>query len=143
MKRLHLHVTVPDIEKAVSFYNTLFDQDAIVEKPDYAKWLLDDPAINFAISTRGKTTGLNHLGFQVDDDEDLANITQRLKQAEYAGVAESEANCCYAKSNKYWTRDPADIPWENFHTLGDIEVYGEDSKPIPKNSQASTREHCC
>ena len=140
MKRLHLHITVPEIEKAVSFYNILFNQKADVEKTDYAKWLLDDPAINFAISTRGRSTGLNHLGFQVDDDASLAEITERLKQAEFSGYAESEANCCYAKSNKYWTRDPADIPWENFHTLGEIPVFGEDTQPA---EDAVAESACC
>ncbi len=151
MKRLHLHITVPDIEKAVNFYNILFNQEADVEKADYAKWLLDDPAINFAISNRSKNTGLNHLGFQVDDDDALAEISDRLKQAEFSGTVETEANCCYAKSNKYWTRDPADIPWENFHTLGAIPVFGEDTQAEPgagelKHAQAAhggQSEHCC
>jgi catechol 2,3-dioxygenase-like lactoylglutathione lyase family enzyme len=149
MKRLHLHITVPEIEKAVSFYNILFNQSPAVEKADYAKWLLDDPAINFAISTRGKTTGLNHLGFQVDDDESLAEITDRLKRAEFSGYAESEANCCYAKSNKYWTRDPANIPWENFHTLGQIPVFGDDTQPsaetIPSADSSGEKSdgRCC
>jgi catechol 2,3-dioxygenase-like lactoylglutathione lyase family enzyme len=125
MKRLHVHVTVADIDKAVSFYNTLFDQVAAVVKDDYAKWMLDDPAVNFAISNRRTEVGLNHLGFQVDDDEELARIETRLKQAELDGLKESNTSCCYAKSNKYWTQDPAKIHWENFHTLDSIPVFGD------------------
>lgn len=129
MKRLHVHVTVEDIEKGVNFYNTLFAQDASVVKEDYAKWMLDDPAVNFAISTSCKEVGLNHLGFQVDSDAELSEIEQRLKEAELSGLKEENRDCCYANSNKYWTMDPAKIPWENFHSLNSIPTFGE-SKEI-------------
>lgn len=125
MKRLHVHVTVDDLEKGINFYETLFAQDASVVKDDYAKWMLDDPAVNFAISTSCGKVGLNHLGFQVDSDEELHEIESRLKEAELSGTKEENKNCCYAKANKYWTMDPAKIPWENFHTLDTIPTFGD------------------
>lgn len=144
MKRLHLHVSVEDIDKSIKFYSTLFGQEASVVKDDYAKWLLDDPAVNFAISNRGSNIGLNHLGFQVDDDEQLQAITDRLNDAEIAGMAEAGANCCYAKSDKYWTKDPANIPWENFRTLGDIPLFGEDHGPEPvEDGMKASGAACC
>lgn len=141
MKRLHLHVSVTDLDKAISFYNTLFAADAAVVKDDYAKWMLDDPAINFAISNRGHPPGLNHLGFQVDTDEQLGEISSRLLEAGYGGKPEEDAKCCYAHSNKYWTKDPADIPWESFHTLGEIPTYYND-QPQPQQT-GETGERCC
>lgn len=126
MKRLHVHVSVKELDKSIAFYNALFDAEPTVEKTDYAKWMLDDPAVNFAISTSSEKVGLNHFGFQVDSNEALEAIHQQLDAAAVAGHAENEAECCYAKSNKYWTMDPAGIPWENFHTLEQIETFGED-----------------
>ncbi len=125
MKRLHLHVAVENLEQAIDFYDTLFAHSADVVKDDYAKWMLDDPAINFAISKRCGKPGLNHLGFQVDSDEELEVIRARLQQAEIKGMEEKEQSCCYARANKYWTIDPANIPWENFHTLEAIPTFGE------------------
>ena len=129
MKRLHVHVSVDDLDRGINFYNTLFNQDADVVKHDYAKWMLDEPAVNFAISEKCGKLGLSHLGFQVDDDDELEAIEKRLKQAELSGLKEENRNCCYAKSNKYWTTDPANIPWENFHTLESIATFG-DSKEV-------------
>ncbi|MCG8413155.1 MAG: glyoxalase/bleomycin resistance/dioxygenase family protein [Pseudomonadales bacterium] len=140
MKRLHLHVSVTDLDQAITFYNTLFATDAAVIKSDYAKWMLDDPAINFAISNRGHPPGLNHLGFQVDSDEQLGEISSRLQSAGFGGNPEQDAKCCYAHSNKYWTKDPADIPWESFHTLGEIPTYYNDQ---PKPQSGDTGERCC
>lgn len=128
MKRLHVHITVEDLAKSVRFYSTLFAKPADVVKEDYAKWMLDDPAVNFAVSDRCGKVGLNHLGFQVDSDQELAEIETRFKQAEYTGLKEANRNCCYAKSNKYWTMDPANIPWENFHTLDSIPTFGESAE---------------
>ena len=133
MKRLHIHISVPDLDKSIVFYNALFDHEPEVVKPDYAKWMLDDPAVNFAISTGSKKTGLNHLGFQVDNDEQVEVIQARLDEAELGGIEEKNANCCYANSNKYWTTDPAGIAWENFHTLAEIPMFGS----------ASQIEACC
>ena len=141
MKRLHVHVSVADIDQGINFYNTLFNQEASVVKDDYAKWMLDDPAINFAISSRSTRVGLNHLGFQVDSDEELAEIEDRLNRAQLRGVGEHNTNCCYARSNKYWTMDPASIPWENFHTMDSIPTFGEsdDSEKLT----AALRKGCC
>lgn len=126
MKRLHVHISVKELGKSIAFYSTLFDAQPSVEKNDYAKWMLDDPAVNFAISTSGEKAGLDHLGFQVDSDEALEAVHQQLDAAAVAGHSENEAECCYAKSNKYWTMDPAGIPWENFHSLEQIETFGKD-----------------
>ena len=125
MKRLHVHVSVKDLDKGIGFYSTLFGHKADVIKDDYAKWMLDDPAVNFAISERCGKVGLNHLGFQVDSDTELAEIEDRLKEAEIEGHKEENRSCCYAKANKFWTKDPADIPWENFHTLEAIQTFGD------------------
>ena len=142
MKRLHLHVSVTELDKAIQFYNTLFAEEAAVVKDDYAKWMLDEPAINFAISSRGHPPGLNHLGFQVDDEEQLKEISTRLGKAGIEGLAEEDAKCCYAHSNKYWTKDPADIPWESFHTLSEIPTY-YNTNPTPMKSSEASEERCC
>lgn len=149
MKRLHVHISVDGLEPAIQFYNTLFNQQATVVKDDYAKWMLDDPAINFAISDRGNQPGLNHLGIQVESDEALEEISTRLTQANIGKRAELDAQCCYAHSNKYWTKDPAGIPWENFHTMGEVKTFNGDdpSQPEPvamQHSQGeSAGERCC
>lgn len=149
MKRLHIHVAVSDLDQAVQFYNTLFDQKASVVKDDYAKWLVDDPAINFAISARGNQPGLNHMGIQVDNDNDLEALTQRLSQADIGLMADLDAQCCYSHTDKYWTRDPAGIPWENFHTLGEIRTFHGDAanKATPgdleTNEGDSEGARCC
>jgi len=143
MKRLHVHVSVKDIDTSVGFYSVLFDQEPEVLKKDYAKWLLDDPALNFAISNRGKSVGLNHLGLQVEKDCDLQAIEDRLNAAELKGLKQENANCCYARSNKYWTTDPANIPWENFKTLDSIPVFGEDTDEdsLDSDSEACGCDH--
>jgi len=139
MKRLHLHVAVNELDKAIQFYNTLFATEAAIVKEDYAKWMLEEPAINFAISSRGHPSGLNHLGFQVDDSEQLAEISTRMESAGFKGRPEEDAKCCYAHSNKYWTMDPANIPWESFHTMGEIQTY-YNTEPAPANT---SDERCC
>ena len=131
MKRLHIHVTIDDIEKGISFYSVLFAQEASVVKDDYAKWILKDPAVNFAISEKCGKVGLDHLGFQVDNDAELKEIEDRLREAELTGHKEDNKNCCYARANKYWTMDPAKIPWENFRTLDSIPTFGDrDEVPL-------------
>ncbi|MBP8296736.1 MAG: VOC family protein [Burkholderiales bacterium] len=124
MKRFHVHVAVPDLAGSIRFYSTLFGAEPAVTKPDYAKWMLEDPRVNFAISQRGADVGLNHLGFQVDSGEELAALHGQLEAADRGVVAETGANCCYAKSDKYWVKDPAGIAWESFHTLGAIPLFG-------------------
>jgi catechol 2,3-dioxygenase-like lactoylglutathione lyase family enzyme len=127
MKRLHVHVSVKDLPASIRFYRTLFAAEPVVTKLDYAKWMLEDPRVNFAISTQRQPVGINHLGFQVDTDEELHGMRAQLEAADARMVAESEQPCCYAKSDKYWVTDPTGIAWETFHTLGSIPVYGEDT----------------
>ena len=145
MKRFHVHVTVADLEKSTRFYAAMFGAPPSVEKHDYAKWMLDDPRINFAISTRSGTTGLNHLGFQAETDDELQDIHTRLQQADTSIVAEAGADCCYAKSDKYWVQDPSGIAWESFRTLDSIPVYGEDTPAAPKEaaSACAVGSGCC
>ena len=126
MKRLHVSVAVSDIDQSVRFYSTLFDADPTVLKPDYAKWMLDDPRVNFSISTRGVKKGVDHLGIQVEDDAELALVAGRLAQAGQTIVEQKATTCCYAESNKAWVHDPENVAWETFHTFGSSTVYGED-----------------
>jgi len=126
MKRLHVHVSVEDIAQSVRFYSILFAAEPTVIKYDYAKWMLDDPRVNFAISRRGHAAGIEHLGIQVEDKAELAEIFSRLAQAERPIVEEQATNCCYAKSDKQWISDPQGIPWETFLTHGESTVYGQD-----------------
>lgn len=125
MKRLHVHVSVHNLDNSIKFYSNLFGSDPTVLKSDYAKWLLEDPKVNFAISMRGNKPGLDHLGIQVESDAELAEVTARLKDAD-AGLKEQVATtCCYAKSSKTWAADPQGVSWETFHTFGTSTVYGE------------------
>jgi catechol 2,3-dioxygenase-like lactoylglutathione lyase family enzyme len=124
MKRFHVHVAVPDLAASINFYSKLFAAEPSVKKSDYAKWMLDDPRINFAISQRGAKLGVNHLGFQVDSGEELEALHAQLEAADRGVVAEMGANCCYAKSDKYWVTDPAGVAWESFHSLGTIPLFG-------------------
>ena len=148
MKRLHLHVSVPDIEQAVSFYRTLFDAPPSVLKDDYAKWMLDDPHVNFAISSRSRATGMDHVGIQVDSADELGELASRLKAAGSATFDQEATTCCYAKSDKSWVTDPAGVRWETFFTHGDATAYGED-EVIPDMASAccappaSTKTACC
>ena len=122
MKRFHVHLGVPDLPASIRFYSDLFGMPPTVEKPDYAKWMLDDPRVNFAISHRGAHAGLNHLGLQAESAEELAAIRTRFAAADAAGVFdEPDVHCCYAHGNKHWTRDPQGLAWEAFHTLSDSE----------------------
>lgn len=124
MKRFHVHVGVVDIPSAVAFYSRLFDAEPTLVESDYAKWMLDDPRVNFAISTRAGKTGLDHLGFQAESEEELEMLHQRVEAAAGPLVEQKGTACCYAESNKYWTMDPAGIAWEHFHTLGRVPVFG-------------------
>ena len=126
MKRFHVHVAVSDLERSIGFYSTLFACEPTVRKSDYAKWMLEDPRINFAISQRARESGVNHLGFQVDSADELTALRDTLQRADASLVEEAGANCCYAKSDKYWVTDPQGIAWETFHSLGAIPVYGEE-----------------
>jgi catechol 2,3-dioxygenase-like lactoylglutathione lyase family enzyme len=131
MTRLHIHVSVADLDRSVAFYSRLFGAEPSVSKPDYAKWLLDDPAVNFALSKGAEDAlGINHLGLQTDEPAELDALYQRLSEAEIASVPEPGANCCYAVSDKHWTKDPDGVIWEAFRTLDSIPVYGEDRVPV-------------
>ena len=124
MKRLHVHVAVDDLERSVGFYSNLFAAAPSVIKPDYAKWMLDDPIVNFAISARGGTAGIEHLGIQVEDSAELAEVYTRLGNADAPVVAEGATTCCYAKSEKSWIADPQGVVWETFLTQGESTTYG-------------------
>jgi catechol 2,3-dioxygenase-like lactoylglutathione lyase family enzyme len=129
MKRLHLHIGVDGLDASIRFYTGLFGAPPVKTKPDYAKWLLDDPRVNFAISTRAKTRGLDHLGIQVDDDAELAQLRDRLKTSELDVVDEGQTVCCYAKSDKSWIHDPAGIPWEAYRTMEDVQLFSDHTAP--------------
>ena len=128
MKRFHVHVAVPDLDGAIRFYSTVFGAEPSVVKTDYAKWMLEDPRVNFAISKRGAANGVNHLGFQVDDAGELDEMHGRLAQAGAGIVEEKNVSCCYARSDKYWVTDPAGVAWETFRSLGTVPFYDGDAK---------------
>jgi catechol 2,3-dioxygenase-like lactoylglutathione lyase family enzyme len=137
MKRMHIHVSVDSLPESIQFYSTLFAAEPTVIQPDYAKWMLEDPRVNFAISQRGAELGLNHLGIQVESADELAEMHQRLDALESKVTEEPGAACCYAKSDKYWAHDPQGITWETFHTLDTIPVFGG-----PPEGQSSASA-CC
>jgi catechol-2,3-dioxygenase len=126
MKRLHVHVSVDDVAASIRFYNTLFASEPTVTRSDYAKWMLEDPRVNFAISKRGGASGIRHLGIQVEDRAELADVYSRLKRAEVPVLEEGATTCCYARSEKSWIEDPQGIQWETFLTTGESTVYGND-----------------
>ena len=131
MKRFHVHVGVADLDQSIRFYSRLFGAEPSVRKPDYAKWMIDDPRLNFAISSRGGPQGVNHLGLQVDDATELVDLREHFAAADAASVVdEPGANCCYAKSDKHWVTDPQGIPWEGYHTLDSIRYFGSDETVI-------------
>lgn len=125
MKRFHVHLHVDDLARSIGFYSKLFAAEPTRVESDYAKWMLDDPRLNFAISTRGSQPGIDHLGFQTDDAEELATLKARAESADMALLDEGSATCCYARSEKHWVTDPQGIAWEQFHTLGHIPVFRE------------------
>lgn len=138
MKRLHIHIAVDDLPESIRFYSALFDAAPLVAKADYAKWMLDDPRVNFAISRRGVKSGLDHLGLQVESNAELEAINQRLARAALPVTEQKGTACCYAESDKYWTLDPQGIPWEAFHSLSSIPVFGADTV-LP----VKARSACC
>ena len=125
MKRFHAHVHVDDLAQSIAFYSKLFAAAPTRVEADYAKWMLEDPRVNFAISTRGATPGLDHFGLQTDDAAELAELKARAEAADMALLDEGNTTCCYARSEKHWVTDPQGIAWEHFHTLGDIPVFNE------------------
>ena len=141
MKRFHVHVAVHDLQQSIRFYSALFGAEPAVKKDDYAKWMLDDPRVNFAISKRSSKAGIDHLGLQAENAEELDDIGSRLAQADVSTHAQKGASCCYAKSDKYWTIDPQGVAWESFHTLDSVPVYGQDTRLAVKPAQAAAA--CC
>lgn len=137
MKRFHVNINVTDLQKSVDFYNTLFASEPTVLKNDYAKWMLDDPQINFAISQSDRASGINHVGLQADTAAELGEIQDRLRAADQHTLDQPEAECCYAKSTKTWVRDPDQVAWETFVTHGQITHYGSDVAP------QSDESRCC
>lgn len=123
MNRFHVHLNVDDLEASIRFYTQLFASEPAVRKPDYAKWMLEDPRVNFAISNTGRAPGVDHLGLQVDSAEELAMLGRRLDAAGGTVVPEEAAVCCYARSDKAWTEDPQGTRWETFHTFGEATTY--------------------
>lgn len=137
MKRLHVHVSVDNLDSSIQFYSGMFGIGPTVVEADYAKWMLEDPSVNFAISHRGAVTGLHHLGIQVDSADELDDMQSRLQSLQPDVEKEKDVACCYARSDKYWVTDPSGIAWESFHTIDSIPVFGEADKTAP------TRATCC
>lgn len=138
MKRLHLHVAVENLDRSIGFYSTLFGAAPSVIQADYAKWMLDDPRVNFAISARGLAGGVDHVGIQVDSAEELGVLAARLKAAGETTFDQEATTCCYAQSDKAWVNDPSGLRWETFFTFGDATSYGEDA-----DMQAPAATACC
>jgi catechol 2,3-dioxygenase-like lactoylglutathione lyase family enzyme len=143
MKRFHVHVRVDDIAQSVRFYSTLFATEPTVLKPDYAKWMLEDPRVNFAISTHcGEAAGISHLGIQAEDESELGDVYERLALAERPILEEKAVTCCYAQSDKQWISDPQGVSWETFFTYGDSTVYGM-RDAAQKLAQITAEGACC
>jgi len=138
MKRFHVHAHVEDLQQSIVFYSKMFGAEPTRIEGDYAKWMLEDPRINFAISTRGGKPGVDHLGIQTDTEEELVELKARAQAADMALLDEGETTCCYARSDKYWVTDPQGIAWEQFHTLGNIPVFSEQ-----KPEAAAEASACC
>lgn len=143
MKRLHVHVGVDDLARSIRFYSTLFAADPTVVKDDYAKWMLDDPRVNFAISAdKHARKGVEHLGIQVESEEELSEVFGRLQAADRPVLDEGRTSCCYAKSDKSWISDPDGLAWEAFLTIGEAATYGE-SPPLGALSTSIGSDRCC
>jgi catechol-2,3-dioxygenase len=150
MKRFHVHVNVDDLQTSIGFYRMLFGVEPSVVESDYAKWMLDDPRVNFAISQRGREAGLDHLGMQAEDEAELADLGTRLRAADAVTLAEQGTVCCYAKSDKFWAEDPQGVRWESFRTLGTSTAYtqskDEGDKGAPccgPSAKTSEQGTCC
>jgi len=143
MKRLHVHVAVDDLSQSIGFYSALFAAKPAVTKPDYAKWMLDDPRVNFAISTRGRQAGLDHLGIQVENADELQEVYARLRDAGGEIVEQGQTACCYARSEKSWIDDPSGIAWETFLTSGESTTYGDGTGEREARVAHEKQTACC
>lgn len=160
MKRFHVHMHVEDLDKNIAFYSAMFNQQPARSEGDYAKWMLEDPPVNFAISTRGKAAGIDHLGIQVENKDELSELRGRAAKADMAILDEGETSCCYARSDKYWVTDPQGIAWEQFQTLDSIPMYSQpregdgaccvgspEAEPVPVAPSVTSRPQpakaCC
>jgi catechol-2,3-dioxygenase len=137
MKRMHMHVSVDNLDKSIIFYNSLFGEVPTIVKPDYAKWMLNDPLVNFAISMRGSKAGLDHIGIQVETEEELTEIKQRIEAAEMNMLTEEGTTCCYSKSDKHWVQDPSGLAWETYRTLDSAPTFNDS----PEHSTSAAA--CC
>jgi catechol 2,3-dioxygenase-like lactoylglutathione lyase family enzyme len=144
MKRFHVHVAVKDLASSIRFYSALFGAVPTITKSDYAKWMVDDPRINFAISQRGEQVGVNHLGLQVDSDDELEALRVQAESADLVAAAEKGQTCCYARSDKYWYTDPQGVAWETYHTLKQVEFFnGDDGTVAQCGAGSETQSSCC
>lgn len=143
MKRFHVHAHVADLQASIAFYTKLFGAEPTRVERDYAKWMIEDPRLNFAISTRGDTPGIDHLGFQTDSEDELVELKARAEAADMALLDEGETTCCYARSDKHWITDPQGIAWEQFHTLGTIPVFSEKAPKAAPAAAAADASACC
>lgn len=145
MKRLHLHVSVPNIEQAISFYSTLFGTAPSVVKDDYARWMLEDPRVNLAISSRAHALGVDHVGVQAESTDELGELAARLKAAGETTFDQEATTCCYARSDKSWVTDPAGVRWETVFTRGEAASYGEDTEfpEVAANACCTPKQASC
>ena len=144
MKRLHLHIAVEDLDRSIGFYSTLFGARPSVVKDDYAKWMLEDPRVNLAISQRDRAGGVDHVGIQAETSAELAELATRLKAAGETTFDQEATTCCYAKSDKSWITDPSGVRWETFHTFGEATTYGEDEvMPAAVSAADVAKASCC
>src|SRR5262245_5290381 len=155
MKRLHVHVAVDDLERSIGFYSALFGSQPTKRKADYAKWMLDDPRVNFAISARGAKPGLDHLGIQAESPDELKELREQIERAELKVTEAGETTCCYARSDKSWVQDPSGIAWEAYHTMADAELFNQGqpvasegcapkgSMPLEVTSSCGPKSACC
>ncbi|WP_421787521.1 ArsI/CadI family heavy metal resistance metalloenzyme [Hyphobacterium sp.] len=143
MKRFHVNLTVKDIDKSVAFYNELFAAEPVIRKDDYAKWMLDDPFVNFSVSTKGTVAGVDHVGIEASSEDELALIRERLVKADSPIFDQEAVNCCYAESKKAWIRDPDGVAWETFHTTGQTTNYGDGVTPERAHFAEAPAERCC
>ena len=147
MKRLHIHVGVDNLDESIRFYNALFGAEPTKTKEDYAKWMLDDPKLNFAISTRVKTRGIDHLGIQVGDAAELETMRAQMSAANISTHSDGETTCCYAKSEKSWVEDPSGIAWEAYHTMEDVNIFSGKKAGnaccMPTEKDPTTTTSCC